>query len=126
MNSTRGFTIVEVLVAIVVLTVGLLGLVTTAALTTRMIARGQRSSMAATFAAQRMERLRLTGCASQVAGADTLRRGSAWVAINSWTFSNVSPAGQTSTWRIVLLSKYKTQANKTKTETMETSISCLV
>jgi prepilin-type N-terminal cleavage/methylation domain-containing protein len=122
MNAKRGFTIVEVLVAIVVLTVGLLGLVTTAALTTRMIARGQRSSMAATFAAQRMERLRVTGCANQAAGADTLRRGSAWVAINTWTFTSVA----TSTWRIVLLSKYKTQNNKLKIETMETSISCLV
>ena len=78
--------------------------------------------MAATFAAQRLERLRLTGCASQVAGADTLRRGSAWVAINSWTFTNVA----TSTWRIVLTSTYKTQQNKTKIEKMETSISCLV
>ncbi|HXM39551.1 MAG TPA: prepilin-type N-terminal cleavage/methylation domain-containing protein [Gemmatimonadales bacterium] len=122
MNAKRGFTIVEVLVAIVVLTVGLLGLVTTAALTTRMIARGQRSSMAATFAAQRMERLRVSGCTNQVAGADTLYRGSTWVAVNTWTFANVA----TSTWRIVLVSTYKTQLNKTKIETMETSISCLV
>ena len=39
-NSQRGFTIVEIIIAIVVLTVGLLGLVSTAALVTRMIARG--------------------------------------------------------------------------------------
>ena len=120
MNGKRGFTIVEVLVAVVVLTVGLLGMVTTSALVTRMIARGQRTSVAATFAAQRLERLRITGCTSQVAGADTLKRGSAWVAINSWTFSTPSA----NTWRIVLLSTYKTQKNKTKTEAMETSISC--
>ena len=122
MNAKRGFTIVEVLVAIVVLTVGLLGLATTAALTTRMIARGRQSSMAATFAAQRMERLRVSGCANQVAGADTLKRGSTWVAINTWTFANVA----TSTWRIVLVSTYKTQKNQTKIDRMETSISCLV
>lgn len=121
MNGKRGFTIVEVLVAIVVLTVGLLGLVTTAALVTRMIGRGQRAAVAATFAAQRMERLRVTGCTSQTGGADTLRRGGSWLAINTWTFS--SPA--TSTWRVVLLSKYKTQQAGTKTDTMETSISCL-
>ena len=122
MNGKRGFTIVEVLVAIVVLTVGLLGLVTTAGLTTRMIARGQRASMAATFAAQRMERLRASGCTSQAAGTDTLKRGSTWVAINTWTFSNVA----TSTWRVLLQSQYKTVKNQTKTDVMETSISCLV
>jgi type IV pilus modification protein PilV len=122
MNGQRGFTIVEVLVAIVVLTVGLLGLVTTAGLTTRMIARGQRASIAATFAAQRMEQLRVSGCTNQAGGADTLRRGSTWVAVNTWTFSNVA----TSTWRIVLQSKYKTIKNQTKTDVMETSISCLI
>jgi prepilin-type N-terminal cleavage/methylation domain-containing protein len=122
MNSKRGFTIIEVLVAIVVLTVGLLGLVTTAALVTRMIGRGQRSSVAATFAAQRMERLRVSGCASQAAGSDTLKRGSNWVAINTWTFSQ--PAA--STWRILLQSKYQTQQGRTRTDTMETSISCLI
>jgi prepilin-type N-terminal cleavage/methylation domain-containing protein len=122
MNAKRGFTIVEVLVAIIVLTVGLLGLVTTAALVTRMIGRGQRASVAAAFAGQRMERLRVTGCTNQAGGADTLMRGSAWIAINTWTFTNVA----TSTWRILLLNQYKTQQGKTKTETMETSISCLL
>ena len=45
MNATKksnesGFTIVEVIIAIIVLSVGLLGLVSTAALVTRMIGRG--------------------------------------------------------------------------------------
>src|SRR5438445_13882244 len=73
MNTERGFTIVEVIVAIIVLTVGLLGLVATSALVTRMIARGQRSNNAATFAAQRLEILRTTGGRARGAGNDTLR-----------------------------------------------------
>ncbi|MBI1967765.1 MAG: prepilin-type N-terminal cleavage/methylation domain-containing protein, partial [Gemmatimonadetes bacterium] len=54
-SNERGFTIIEIIIAIIVLTVGLLGLVSTAALVTRMIGRGQRSTEAAIFAAQRME-----------------------------------------------------------------------
>ena len=49
----RGFTIIEIIIAIIVLTVGVLGMVTTAALVTRMIARGQRSAAASAFAARR-------------------------------------------------------------------------
>src|ERR1700704_3072081 len=122
LKTEAGFTIVEILIAIVVLTVGILGLVTTSALVTRMIARGQRTAVAAEFAAQRFERLRVSGCTNQAAGADTLKRGSTWVAINTWTFSNVA----TSTWRVVLQNTYKTLKNQTKTDVMETSISCLI
>ncbi len=50
-KNRRGFTIVEIIIAIIVLTVGVLGMVTTAALVTRMIARGQRSAAASAFAA---------------------------------------------------------------------------
>ncbi len=76
MNNRHGFTIIEVIIAIIVLTVGLLGLVTTAALVTRMIARGQRSAMAATYAAQRMERMRPAACIdAQRVGADLRHRG---------------------------------------------------
>ena len=55
-KSQGGFTIIEIIIAIIVLTVGVLGMVTTAALVTRMIARGQRSAEASTFAARRLER----------------------------------------------------------------------
>jgi Tfp pilus assembly protein PilV len=121
-KTESGFTIVEILIAIVVLTVGILGMVTTSALVTRMIARGQRTALAAEFAAQRFERLRVSGCASQVAGADTLKRGSAWVAINTWTFTDIG----NNTFRIVVTNQYKTQQNKIKTQTLETSLSCRV
>ena len=81
MNTTknqRGFTIIEVIIAIIVLTVGILGMVTTAALVTRMIARGQRSADASAFAGRRVERMRVAACtpALRVNGQDTLYRGS--------------------------------------------------
>ena len=121
MKQERGFTIVEVIIAVFLLTIGLAGLVGTGALLTRMIARGQRSAVAALFAGQRMEQLRSTACTAQVAGADTLIRGGAWAAINTWTFVNSG----NSTWRISLTSTYKTAPNKTRVDKSETEVSCL-
>lgn len=53
-----GFTVVEALVAAAVLSVGLLALVGSAAVTSRMVGRGSASTRAALAAATRLERLR--------------------------------------------------------------------
>jgi prepilin-type N-terminal cleavage/methylation domain-containing protein len=123
-NSERGFTLVEIIIAIVVLTVGLLGLVSTAALVTRMIARGQRSAVASTFASQRMEQLRPAACidAQRVNGTDTLRRGSNWVAINTWTWTDQG----NKYYRARIVTRYKTVKNQTRTDTLEVGIPCLL
>ncbi len=123
-NNARGFTIVEIIIAIVVLTVGLLGLVSTAALVTRMIARGQRSAVASTFAAQRLEKLRPAGCiaAQRTNGTDTLYRGSAWVAINNWTW--IDEGGQY--YRARIVTTYKTVKNRVRTDTLELGVPCLI
>jgi prepilin-type N-terminal cleavage/methylation domain-containing protein len=118
----RGFTLVELLVALVVLTVGLLALVTSAALVTRMIARGQRSEVAATFAGQRLERLRPEACVPPLGnGTESLRRGSQVVATNSWALTDAGNA----TVRIRLISTYPTYSNRLRSDTMETAVSCL-
>lgn len=120
----RGFTIIEIIIAIVILTVGILGLVTTAALVTRMIARGQRSGDAAAFAARRLERLRPATCipAQRVAGSDTLYRGSTWAAINRWTFTDAGNGN----FRIKILTTSKTMPNRMRTDSTETTIPCNV
>jgi prepilin-type N-terminal cleavage/methylation domain-containing protein len=120
--NQRGFTIIEIIIAIIVLTVGLLGLVSTAALVTRMIARGQRSANAAAFASRRLERLRPAACitAQRVGGSDTLYRGSTWVAVNTWTFAD---AGNNN-YRLSILTTSKTIKNRTRTDTTETVIPC--
>lgn len=51
----RGFTIIEVLVAVIVLSVGVLALASTAALTGRQIGEGGARSRAATLALSRFE-----------------------------------------------------------------------
>ncbi|MGH7509805.1 MAG: type IV pilus modification PilV family protein [Gemmatimonadales bacterium] len=58
-RSTSGFTLVEVLVAIVVLTIGLIALVGTSAMVTRMIGRGKVQTRVAQVASSRIEALRL-------------------------------------------------------------------
>ena len=120
--NQRGFTIIEIIIAIVVLTVGILGMVTTAALVTRMIARGQRSADASAFAARRLERLRPATCIDlqRVAGSDTLYRGSTWVAINTWSFID---AGNNN-FRVKIRTTSKTIKNRQRTDSTETTIPC--
>ncbi len=59
-SSKLGFTLVELTVAVLVLSVGLLALVATSAVATRMLAEGRRASQVAALAAQRMAMLSCT------------------------------------------------------------------
>jgi len=121
-TNERGFTIIEIIIAIIVLTVGLLGLVSTAALVTRMIARGQRSANAAAFAARRLERLRPAACitAQRIAGTDTLFRGTTWVAINTWAFTDMG----SNNYRLKIRTTSKTIKNSVRADSTETTIPC--
>lgn len=121
MKREQGFTVVEVVVAVLILTIGILALMSSSALVTRMIARGGRTAAMATFATQRLEQLRVLGCASQVGGTDTLWRGSTPIDVNTWRFV----AAGANHWRIVMTETYVTQANAWRTDSSETEVSCL-
>jgi Tfp pilus assembly protein PilV len=121
MRGEQGFTVVEVVVAVLILTVGVLALAGGAALATRMIGRGQRAGAVTMFAAQRLEQLRATACTSQAAGSDTLWRGATAVDIHSWRFVQPGP----NHWRIVLTANWLTQGNAWHTDSVETEVSCL-
>ena len=58
MTNRQGFTVVEVLVAIMVLGVGILALVGSSMLVTRMIGEGKRSTFATQMAQRRIELVR--------------------------------------------------------------------
>jgi prepilin-type N-terminal cleavage/methylation domain-containing protein len=58
-HTRAGFTLIEVLVAVTVLGIGVVALVGSAAMVTRMIGRGQMGTRAAQLAAQRFELLRV-------------------------------------------------------------------
>ncbi|HEX5437279.1 MAG TPA: prepilin-type N-terminal cleavage/methylation domain-containing protein [Gemmatimonadaceae bacterium] len=71
---TAGFTLVELMVAIMVMTVGILGLASSAALVTRMMSGGSRQTIAASVVQRRFEQLRNLQC-SLLASGDTTTRG---------------------------------------------------
>jgi prepilin-type N-terminal cleavage/methylation domain-containing protein len=121
MRQERGFTIVEVIIAIIVLTIGLLGLVTSAALVTRMIGRGQRSAVAAQYAQRRLEMARASGCKSQTGGSEVWWRGGTPIDSVTWRFNNLAAKH----WQVVVRSKYQTALGKWRTDSTETEISCL-
>lgn len=120
-RNERGFTIVEVLIAIIVLTVGLLGLMGTAALVTRMIARGQRSAVASIHAAERFEQLRATACLTRTDATEVFYRGGTAVGRNEWTWSTAG----TDMYRLRLQTTYTTTQGRQRTENMESTISCV-
>ena len=122
LKQQQGFTLVEVIIAILVLTVGLLGLVTSAALVTRMIGRGQRSAVQAAFAQRRLEMLRGNACKNQPGGSDVLFRGSTAVDSLSWSWVDQG----NSTWQLIMRSKYQTDRGRWRTDSSETEISCII
>ena len=76
MNRERGFTIIEVLVAVLILTVGLLALASTAALVQRMVGQGDRYTEAANLAGRQFETFRSqwtgTNCLGAADGSTTV------------------------------------------------------
>lgn len=68
-----GFTIVELLVALMIFSVGALALAGTAARTVTLLASGQTRILAAGVAANRFERLRSVPCSAQISDSTTTR-----------------------------------------------------
>jgi prepilin-type N-terminal cleavage/methylation domain-containing protein len=87
--STGGFTLAEVLVAILILSVGLLAIAANSGSVYRMLGYGQRSTAAANVATSRMDWLRREAnrtsprCSALVSGADTLPMG----VVEVWTIT---------------------------------------
>jgi hypothetical protein len=105
----------------VIMTVAVLALASTTGAVSKMLHRGHNAEIAAGFAARRMDQLRLTGCISQAAGADTLFRGGPnWAAVNSWSFAN----GGTNIWRIRVATSYRS-GSSIGSDVTETTISCV-
>jgi prepilin-type N-terminal cleavage/methylation domain-containing protein len=121
-KQEQGFTLVEVIIAVLVLTIGLLGLVGSAALVTRMIGRGHRSGVEVAFSQRRIEMLRSTACTNQATGTDVLMRGGVPVDSLSWQFVNRG----NSTWQVIMTSKYQTERGKWRSEISETEISGII
>jgi prepilin-type N-terminal cleavage/methylation domain-containing protein len=86
MAAARGFTVVEVLVALIVFAVGILGLAAETASLTRALARTQRAAVASAAAAARLERLRITACRTPEDGAEPVLHHGTTLARLEWTW----------------------------------------
>ena len=84
-KSRAGFTIVELIVAMMVFAVGMLGLAATAGTVTQLMGGAKRQTLAAAVAQSRLERLRSSPCGTLTAGVDTSRG-----VINKWTVQAVT------------------------------------
>jgi prepilin-type N-terminal cleavage/methylation domain-containing protein len=133
MTRTRsGFTIVELLVAIVILSVGLLAMVGTSSMTTRTLGKSRRVDFGAAFAGRRLEMLRANACANAAArtnGQDSLKRGNTVYAVNIWSWTNAG----LSTYRLNMKTAYLTEPGARGSATLkidtlrtDTAISCLL
>jgi Tfp pilus assembly protein PilV len=121
-RNEGGFTILEIMIAVVILMVGVLGLVMTAALTTRMMGRANRAQQAAAYASKRMEMMRPAACIAgqRNSGVDTLYRGSAMIAYNTWDYTDIGSGS----YRLRVITRWETTKNQMKSDTLEQGVPC--
>lgn len=74
-GDARGLTLVELVVAVMIFTVGLLGLASTAGVVVRQMGEGASQTIAAQTAASRFESLRATPCLNVTGGTAKVRSG---------------------------------------------------
>ncbi len=117
-----GFTVVEVLIAIVVLSVGIIALMGSSAMTTRMIGQGRRTTTAVQVATRRLEALRqLARSTSPNCTAGAFSSGGP-VTTDGVTESWVVP-GAGGSRPVLAIITYR-RAGGTLTDTLQTVIRC--
>jgi prepilin-type N-terminal cleavage/methylation domain-containing protein len=120
-SSRGGFTLIEVLIAVVVLGIGIVALVSSSASGTRMIGRGRGSTRAVQAATQRMEILRATAyrtspdCTALANGVDSAANG----VVTAWRI-----AGAGTSRSVQVVSSYRVPG-RTRADTLLATFRCL-
>jgi len=123
LNRDHGFTIVEILVAVLLLEIGLAGLVAGGALLTRLLTAGRRAERVAAFAAARLERLHIDACITGAAdGTEELRQGGVLVATNRWAVMPANGGGHT--MHILLTSRAEIPPGTHRGTQIESAVVC--
>ena len=112
-RARRGFTLVEVIVAVMVFSFGVLSLAAGAALSVRLVGGGARQTIAASVAQRHFEQMRGASCTSLASGADTLRG-----VVSVWTVTTVTRG------RAVKLAITYNTHNGSRTRTYRTIFPC--
>lgn len=114
MTAERGFTLAELLVAVVIFSIGLLALAGTASVIMTTLTSTQSRTIAAGVAESRLERIRTTTCASRASGSATTRG-----IVETWTLSHLPRAEDDVTVSVTFLSNHRP-----RTETVQSFIPC--
>ena len=118
MRANRsGFTLVEVIVAILVLGVGLLGLLGAAASTIRVIGEGDRAVAAAYHSSGRIDQLTAQGCDDVASGSETVDG----VYLLTWSVAGDSASRVRP---IMVTAEYPGVRGRVRVDTFETGIPC--
>jgi len=118
LNADSGFTLVELMVAMIVLTVGLLGMLGAAATTIRVIGEGDRTVGAAYHASGRIDELAALGCDNVAAGTATVDA----VYKLSWT---VAGDAASEVRPLMMVAEYPGVRGQVRADTFETGIPCV-
>lgn len=117
LRSRGGFTIVELVVAIIIITVGVLALATGSAGVAKQMRAGNQSSLAAVIAQSRLETIRSLGCSSLSPTGSATTRGMT----ETWTITWISSRSRA----VVENVTYVPRAKASKTLTIRSVVPCL-
>lgn len=119
-----GFTVMELIVAIVILSIGLLGLAATSGVVMRLIGGGSHQTVAANVALARFERLRGLSC-GRITGGSAINRNVQEV----WTVTPVGPVAMPTAMDVSLTITYRTNMRRggsmSRTQNYRSEIVCI-
>lgn len=98
LHNHKGFTLVEIMVAMAILTIALLSLASVTVMVIKGNSFSKTMTTATTLARDKLEQLKNTGYDSLAGGADTV--GSIYT--RTWTVTNNSPAADMKTIEVVV------------------------
>lgn len=126
MTSSRygGFSLVEVLVALLVFAIGALGLAAEIAALTRQVAHSRRAARVSAAAAMRLERLQAGACTTRSNGTELVMQGGSALAALHWSWSTAGAEGTVFQVRVVADPGPLTMGRAVPAETLRAVVSC--
>jgi prepilin-type N-terminal cleavage/methylation domain-containing protein len=120
-----GFTVMELIVAIVILSIGLLGLAATSGTVMRLIGGGTHQTVAANVALARFEQLRALSCGRVTSGSAVNRNVQ-----EAWSVTPIGPVASPRAMDIRLTITYQTSMRRTggspsRTQTYRSQVTCI-
>ncbi len=118
-SGQRGFTLIELTVAVTIFTVGVLGMLKVTAGISRLLGMSRRAATASFYAQERLETLRATSCAALASGTET--RADIYAVV--W---GVVPILGGNARRVQIVVTYPSRPGAIRVDTLGTSVSCVL